>query len=68
MIFYVGDEVLADDGVRQIENGIITEVGTHDCYFIGEDIFIAKELTLIRRAWSSAKKTADDFINTMIKG
>lgn len=62
MKFYVGDEVNADDGVRQIESGIITEVGIHDCYWIGEDIFIAKELTLIRRAWSSAKKSADEAI------
>lgn len=65
MIFYVGDEVDADDGVRKLEGAIITEVGIHDCYWVGEDIFTSKELTLIRRAWSSAKKSAVEIIKNM---
>ena len=68
MIFYVGDEVKADDGVTQLQNAIITEVGVHNCYFVGEHIFTGKELTLVRRAWSSAKKSADEAINKMMKG
>ena len=62
MIFYVGDEIDADDGVTQLKNAIITEVGVHNCYFVGEHIFTGKELTLVRRAWSSAKKSADEAI------
>jgi hypothetical protein len=68
MIFDIGDMVDADDGVRQIKNGIITELGTKHCYFIGEDIFIGSELTLVKRVMSRARDEADEAILLMIKG
>jgi hypothetical protein len=68
MIFDVGDMVDADDGVRQIKNAIITALGTKHCYFIGEDIFIGSELTLVKRVMSRARAETKDIIDTMIKG